>query len=45
MFQTKSIGDGEYPLNAVAKTGNMSIARELVDYEANFRDAVYKLEV
>jgi len=42
--KVKAIGDGEYPLNAVAKTGNLSIAKELVDHEANFQDAVSKLE-
>ena len=39
------MGDGEYPLNAVAKTGNLSIGRELVDYEANFPDALKNLKV
>eukprot|EP00026_Physarum_polycephalum_P011696 Phypoly_transcript_11937.p1 GENE.Phypoly_transcript_11937~~Phypoly_transcript_11937.p1 ORF type:complete len:346 (+),score=78.36 Phypoly_transcript_11937:118-1155(+) len=41
--KVKTVGDGEYPLNAAAKTGNLSIAGELVDHEANWKDALRNL--
>lgn len=42
--KVKAVGDGEYPLNAAAKTGNLSIARELVENEANYKDAINHLQ-